>query len=137
LWAGEERGLRGSAAYVNRLKSRTNESLYLYLNADSGSGRIRGLQVQERLQFAPVAERWLAPFAADGQAFVSVRRSRGSDQASFEQAGLPTAVFMQDPLYGPRAYHTNMDLFDYLIEDDLKQSAQLVAWVLYRAANEQ
>jgi hypothetical protein len=136
LWAGEERGLRGSAAYVNRLKSRTDERLYLYLNADSGSGRIRGLQVQERLEFAPVAERWLAPFAADGQGFVSVRRSRGSDQASFEQAGLPTAVFMQDPLYGPRAYHTNMDLFDYLIEGDLKQSAQLVAWVLYRAANE-
>ena len=137
LWAGEERGLRGSAAYVNRLKSRTDERLYLYLNADSGSGRIRGLQVQERLQFAAVAERWLAPFAANGQGFVSVRRSRGSDQASFEQAGLATAVFLQDPLYGPRAYHTNMDLFDYLIEGDLKQSAQLVAWVLYRAANEQ
>ncbi len=137
LWAAEERGLRGSAAYVNRLKSRTDERLYLYLNADSGSGRIRGLQVQDRVQFAPVAERWLAPFAADGQGFVSVRRSRGSDQASFEQAGLPTAVFMQDPLYGPRTYHTNMDLFDYLIEGDLKQSAQLVAWVLYRAANEQ
>jgi len=29
-----------------------------------------------------------------------------------------------------------MDVYDYLVEDDLKQSAELVAWVLYRAANE-
>jgi hypothetical protein len=47
-----------------------------------------------------------------------------------------SAVFLQDPLYGPRTYHTNMDVYDYLVEDDLKQSAELVAWVLYRAANE-
>jgi carboxypeptidase Q len=136
LWAGEERGLRGSAAYVKRLTAESRETLFLYLNADSGSGRIRGLQVQGRQEFAPVADRWLSPFAARGQGFVSVRRSRGSDQASFEQAGLPTAVFLQDPLYGPRAYHTNMDVFDYLIEEDLKQSAEVVAWILYRAANE-
>jgi hypothetical protein len=134
LWAGEERGLRGSAAYVARLKSRSDEKLFLYLNADSGSGRIRGLQVQESMGLATLADQWLAPFAATGQGFVSVRKSRGSDQASFDQAGLANAVFMQDPLYGPRAYHTNMDVYDYLIEDDLKQSALLVAWVLYSAA---
>jgi carboxypeptidase Q len=136
LWAGEERGLRGSAAYVKRLTGRPTEKLYLYLNADSGAGRYRGLQVQQRLDFAPVAERWLAPFKADGQGFVSVRKSSGSDQLSFERAGLPTAVFLQDPLHGPRTYHTNMDLVDYVLEEDLKQSAALLAWVLFRAANE-
>jgi carboxypeptidase Q len=137
LWAAEERGLRGSAAYVARIKQRPDETHYLYVNADSGAGRYRGLQVQERLDFAPVAERWLAPFKADGQGFVSVRKSSGSDQLSFERAGLPTAVFLQDPAYGARTYHTNMDLHDYVIQDDLRQSAALAAWVLYRAANEQ
>jgi hypothetical protein len=136
LWAAEERGLRGSAAYVERAKTQATEKLTLYVNADSGGGRIRGLQVQGRVDAVPIAESWLEPFKARGQGFVSVRRSRGSDQNSFEQAGLPTAVFLQDPLYGPRTYHTNMDVFDYLVEDDLKQSAELVAWMLYRAANE-
>jgi hypothetical protein len=136
LWAGEERGLRGSAAYVDRVVRQNTETAALYLNADSGSGRIRGLQLQERIAAAPAAEAWLRPFSARGQGYVSVRRSRGSDQNSFEQAGLPAAVFLQDPLYGPRTYHTNMDVYDYLVEDDLKQSAELVAWVLYRAANE-
>ena len=135
LWAGEERGLRGSAAYVKRMAQRPDEKMHLYVNADSGAGRYRGLQVQERADFAPVAEDWLAPFRADGQGFVSIRRSSGSDQASFERAGLPTAVFLQDPLYGPRTYHTNMDVYDYVVEDDLRQSAALAAWVLYRAAN--
>jgi Zn-dependent M28 family amino/carboxypeptidase len=136
LWAGEERGLRGSAAYVKQLKSRPTEKLFLYPNLDSGGGRIRGLQVQERLDFAPIAEAWLAPFKAAGQGFVSVRNSLGSDQSSFDQAGLPNAVFLQDPLYGPKTYHTNMDFYDYLVIDDLKESAAVVAWVLYRAANE-
>jgi carboxypeptidase Q len=136
LWAGEERGLRGSTAYVTRQKALPDETLYLYVNADSGAGRYRGLQVQERMDFAPVAERWLTPFRSEGQGFVSVRKSTGSDQLSFERAGLPTAVVLQDPLYGARPYHTNMDFFDYVVEDDLKQSAAFMAWVLYRAANE-
>jgi carboxypeptidase Q len=136
LWAGEERGLRGSAAYVAAMKQRPGEKLFLYLNADGGSGKVRALQVQERLDLAPVAERWLAPFKAQGQGFVSIRKSRGSDQASFDQANLPNAVFVQDPVYGARPYHTNMDVYDYLVEDDLKQSAAVVAWVLYKAANE-
>jgi carboxypeptidase Q len=135
LWAGEERGLRGSAAYIKRMSERPAEKLRLYLNADSGAGRYRGLQVQERGDFAPVAEDWLAPFRAEGQGVVSVRRSSGSDQVSFERAGLPTAVFLQDPLYGPRTYHTNMDVYDYVVEEDLRQSAAVAAWVLYRAAN--
>jgi len=62
LWAGEERGLRGSAAYVKRMSERPAEKLRLYLNADSGAGRYRGLQIQERSDFAPVAENWLAFF---------------------------------------------------------------------------
>jgi carboxypeptidase Q len=135
LWAAEERGLRGSAAYVRRMAERPTEKMHLYVNADSGAGRYRGLQVQERAELAPIAEDWLAPFRADGQGFVSMRRSSGSDQASFDRAGLPTAVFLQDPLYGPRTYHTNMDVYDYVIEDDLRQSSALAAWVLYRAAN--
>jgi len=28
-----------------------------------------------------------------------------------------------------------MDVYDYVVEDDLRQSAALAAWVLYRAAN--
>jgi hypothetical protein len=136
LWAAEERGARGSAAYVKRWKAAGKEKLFLYLNLDSGGGRIRGLQVQERLNLAPIAESWLGPFKEEGQGFVSVWKSSGSDQVNFEKEGLPDAVFLQDPLYGTRTYHSNMDLYDYLIEDDLRQSAALVAWVLYRASNE-
>jgi carboxypeptidase Q len=136
LWSGHERGTRGSAAYARELKSRNAEKLYMYFNLDSGGGRIRGLQVQERLDMVPVAEQWLAPFRSSGQGFVSVRKSLGSDQYSFEQAQLPNAVFLQDPIFGVRPYHSNMDVYDYLMEDDLKQSAALVAWVLYQASNQ-
>ena len=98
LWAGEERGARGSASYVKQWKAGGNETLYLYLNLDSGGGRVRGLQVQERLDLALTDERWPAPFKALGKGFVSVRTSGSSDQVSFEKEGLPAAVVLQDPL---------------------------------------
>jgi len=50
---------------------------------------------------------------------------------------LPNMVFMQDPTFDARTYHSTMDVYDYLIPDDLKQSAALVAAILYQAANEQ
>jgi hypothetical protein len=98
-----QRGLICCARYAS---SSSRESPYW---------RIRGLQVQGRLEMAPVAEAWLAPFKAEGQGFVSVRKSSGSDQFNFDQAGLPNAVFLQDPVYGMRTYRSNMDVFDYLI----------------------
>lgn len=45
-------------------------------------------------------------------------------------------VFIQDPAWIGRTYHSNMDLLDYVDEQDLKDSAALVAAVLYRAANQ-
>jgi carboxypeptidase Q len=66
---------------------------------------------------------------------VSNRTSGGSDHIFFSDAGLPGFPFIQDPLaYRTRTHHSNMDVFDYLIEDDLKQSAMIVAAVAYQAS---
>jgi hypothetical protein len=135
LWAAEERGLRGSRAYVRDFQS-GRERHYMYFNLDSGGGRVRGLQVQGREAWLGVAERWLAPFRARGQGYVSMRRTLGSDQAAFEEAGLETMTLFQDPLFYGRTYHANVDVLDYLNEDDLKQSAAVLAAVLFQAANE-
>ena len=35
----------------------------------------------------------------------------------------------------PFDWHRNMDVYDYVVEEDLRQSAGLAAWVLYRVAN--
>jgi hypothetical protein len=49
--------------------------------------------------------------------------------------GLPAFQFIQDPLdYGSRVHHSNLDTFDHLRTEDLRQAAVIMATVLLQAA---
>jgi hypothetical protein len=44
-------------------------------------------------------------------------------------------MFIRDGIeYYSRTAHSNMDTYDHVIEDDLKQAAMVVAWFVYNAA---
>ncbi|MCX6563942.1 MAG: hypothetical protein NTU60_10100 [Candidatus Aminicenantes bacterium] len=59
----------------------------------------------------------------------------GSDHGALDYIGLPAFQFIQDPLdYSTRIHHTNMDVFDHLIVEDLMQSAVIMASFVYHAA---
>lgn len=148
LWTGEEQGLLGSRAYVNqhfaelrgwdqppaRLKP-AHEKFSVYFNLDNGGGKIRGVYLQGNEAVAPIFRAWLAPFHDLGAATLSLRNTGGTDHLSFDAVGLPGFQFIQDHLaYGMRTHHSNMDLFDHLIEDDLKQAATIIAAFAYHAA---
>ncbi|GBD02372.1 Leupeptin-inactivating enzyme 1 [bacterium HR18] len=148
LWTGEEQGLLGSRAYVNqhfaelgswgqpprRLKP-AHEKFSVYFNLDNGAGKIRGIYTQGNEAVVPIFRAWLAPFHDLGAATVSLRNTGGTDHLSFDAAGLPGFQFIQDHLaYGTRTHHSNMDVFDHLIEDDLKQAATIIAAFAYHAA---
>jgi carboxypeptidase Q len=48
---------------------------------------------------------------------------------------LPGFQFIQDPIeYDARTHHSNMDVYDHLLEDDLKQAATIVAAFVFDAA---
>jgi hypothetical protein len=50
--------------------------------------------------------------------------------------GLPGFQFVQDPLeYGSRTHHTNLDVYERAIPQDLIQNAMTVAMFAYQAAN--
>ena len=59
----------------------------------------------------------------------------GSDNTSFNQAGLPGIGVMQDPIeYGTATWHTNLDNYERIIEDDAKKSAIAIAAAVYYLA---
>jgi Zn-dependent M28 family amino/carboxypeptidase len=66
---------------------------------------------------------------------VTMRNTGGTDHLSFDAAGIPGFQFIQDPLdYDTRTHHSNMDVYDRLQADDLKQAAVIVAGFVYDAA---
>jgi Zn-dependent M28 family amino/carboxypeptidase len=144
LWGGEEQGLLGSQAYVKEhfgaFESPKPDYFKLgaYFNIDSGTGRARGMSVFGPPEAADALRPALAPFADLGFTGVRTSNSRGlggSDNGSFNQAGLPGIGVGQDPIeYGNITWHTNLDTYERIVEDDVKKSAIIIAAAVYHMA---
>jgi hypothetical protein len=144
LWSGEEEGLLGSIAYVKEhFGSFENpkpgyEKFGGYFNIDSGTGRARGAGVFGPSEAGNIIRDILVPFKEDGVVGAVNTRSRalgGSDNTSFNQAGLPGIGMGQDPIeYQSNTWHTNLDTYERILEDDVKRDAMEVAWAVYQLA---
>src|SRR5215469_5800834 len=162
LWTGEEQGLLGSQWYVaqhfgSRPESKDPErkgdptvirrdagavtvkpeqaKVSVYFNVDNGTGKIRGVYMQENSGVEPIFESWMKPFHDLGMDTLTMRNTGGTDHLSFDAVGIPGFQFIQDPIeYDTRTHHSNMDVFDRLQPDDLKQMAVIVASWVYMAA---
>jgi hypothetical protein len=144
LWTGEEQGMLGSMAFVDkyffqrpiRQLRAGHAKLSVYFNVDNGTGAIRGVNMQGNTQAKPIFEAWMAPFKSMGMTTLSDRSVGSTDHISFDNIGLPGFQFIQDPIeYETLTHHTNKDTFDRLQKDDLMKNAAIVASWVYLAAN--
>jgi hypothetical protein len=136
LWSGEEQGLLGSAAYVRAHRAEMDR-VSAYLNVDNGTGRLRGVWAQSNVAVVPIFEQILAPFRDLGIVAVAPGNTGGTDHLSFDRiANVPGFQFIQDPIdYGTRTHHSQVDTYERLVMDDLRQAATIVAWSVYTIAN--
>jgi hypothetical protein len=135
LWSGEEEGLLGSRAYVRRHAADLGQ-ISAYLNVDNGTGKLRGIWDQMDSSAIPVFQQIFAPLGDLGVVVVRHGNTGGTDHLSFVGAGVPGFNYIQDPIeYGFRTHHSNVDTYERLMIDDLKQAATVVAWTVYELAN--
>jgi hypothetical protein len=142
LWGGEEQGFYGSSGYIDKylVDAKTKEhkpdyeKFAAYFNMDNGSGKYRGIYLQENELVRPIFEEWLKPFADMGATTVTIRTTGGTDHIPFDRAGLPGFQFIQDEIEYGRGYHTPMDTYERLIMSDLKHNAVITASFAYNAA---
>ena len=141
LWTSEEQGLYGSRGYVEKhygdrstmeLKPE-HEKLSAYYNIDNGTGRIRGIYLQGNEDARPIFEEWFKPFDdIIDHTTITIRNTGGTDHLAFDAVGLPGFQFIQDPIeYNSRTHHTNMDTYERLVEDDLKDVVEVVVVELF------
>jgi carboxypeptidase Q len=161
LWSGEEEGLFGSRGYVKEhfgfapplttpeqqalpefmratgpLELKPEQKLISgYFNVDNGSGKIRGIYLQENAAVQPIFAQWMAPLKDLGVTTITMRNTGGTDHLSFDAVGIPGFQFIQDPLdYESRTHHSNQDVFERLQPADLKQAAVVEAIFVYNTA---
>ena len=146
LWSGEEEGLFGSRNYVkNHFADPAKMELMpdhakvsAYYNLDNGTGKIRGIYLQGNKDAGPIFTQWLQPFNDMGAKTVTISNTGGTDHLSFDGVGIPGFQFIQDEIeYDTRTHHTNMDTYDHLVAEDLKQAAIIVAAFVYETAQRQ
>ena len=144
LWSGEEEGLLGSLAYVEQhFGSFENQKpeyakLDAYFNIDSGTGKPRGASVFGPAGAADMVREALMPFADwgfTGAVSTDSRRTGGTDSTSFNNAGLPGIGLAQDGFdYGSFTHHTNLDTYERIYEQDVREAAVEIASAVYAIA---
>ena len=162
LWEGEEQGLLGSRAYIEQhFVSRPVDpnakgldayfawgeaypitpkpgyrDMKAYFNMDNGSGKFRGIHAEQNGAAVPILKEWMAPYGVLGATSVVIGKTGGTDHVYMQAVGLQGYQFIQDPLdYESRVHHSNLDTFDHLRGDDLRQAATVMAGMLIAAAN--
>jgi hypothetical protein len=106
----------------------------LYLNLDPGMGPIYGWYMENSAAAKAVFDDWLKPLTA-----LDARRNvlpgiTNTDHLSFKAAAVPAFNPVQDYVdYDVRTHHTNVDTYERVREQDLKQNAVSLAWFAYRA----
>jgi hypothetical protein len=112
-----------------------HETLSAYYNLDNGTGRIRGIWMQNNLGVQRIFGQWIEPLRDLGVEVLGPRSVGGTDHASFDAVGIPAFQFIQERLeYNSRTHHSNMDLYDRVQREDMVQVATVAAIFAYNTA---
>ncbi len=162
LWTGEEQGEFGSYGYVKEhfgfvpLSTAPDQvklpeflrkpagpvqlkpdqtKISGYFNVDNGTGKIRGIYLQQNASVSPIFQQWMEPLKDLGVTTITMRDTGGTDHEAFDSVGVPGFQFIQDQLdYGSRTHHSNQDTYERLQPDDLAQAAVVEAIFVYNTA---
>ena len=142
LWGGEEQAFLGSVSYATDHYGKLNESpnknstkVSAYLNLDNGAGAIRGVYLQGNEFTRPVFNHILKPVADLSDGVLTIENTLSTDHETFDHYNIPSFQFIQDELaYNTVTHHTNLDVLEYVPENDIMKNAVILAWTIYSLA---
>ena len=141
LWGSEEQGLNGSRSFVQD-NPKIVDGVQALFNQDNGTGRVVSLSGQGFLHSYDYLSRWMQPVPEDIKKHVETTfpgspGGGGSDYASFVAVGAP--AFSMSSLswsYWNYTWHTNLDTYDKIVFDELKNNVALIAIMTYMASED-
>ena len=140
-WGGEEQGLIGSAAFAED-HPEVVDGLQAAFNQDNGTWRIDYIRMQGFAEAGQSFGRWFGSIPLDITRHIELAipgepERGGSDHMSFICRGT-TGFRLQShyPDYRQYTWHTDIDTYDKLVFDDLKNNATLAAMLAYLASED-
>ncbi len=140
-WGGEEQGTYGSLAFAED-HPEVIAGLQAGFNQDNGTWRIEAIKMQDFPEAAENWRRWVAPIPREITQHIEldfevVPESGDSDESSFICRGAPGFRLLSPyPDYRQYMWHTDLDTYDKIVFDDLRNNATLVAMLAYMASED-
>jgi hypothetical protein len=141
LWASEEQGLNGSRAFVQD-HPEIVAGMQALFNQDNGTGRVVRASGSGLVGAGEFFGRWFSRIPQELTREIDVSfpgnpSGGGTDHASFICAPSPAfGLGSLDWAYFRYTWHTQIDTFDKLVFDDLRNNATLTAMLAYLAAED-
>ena len=141
-WGSEEQGLNGSRAFVEDFP-KIVENTQSVFNQDNGTGRVINISGQGFLNSYDYLSDWLSAVPQNVTKHIETDfpgspGGGGTDHASFVAAGVPAFnLSALDWAYWNYTWHTNLDTYDKIVFDDLKNNVILTAILAYKASEDE
>ncbi|MFK7814248.1 MAG: M20/M25/M40 family metallo-hydrolase [Maribacter sp.] len=140
-WGSEEQGLNGSRAFVED-NPKVVENMQALFNQDNGTGRVVRITGQGFLHAYDYMGKWLEAVPDNitkhiETTFPGSPAGGGSDYASFVAVGAPGfSLSSLSWSYWNYTWHTNLDTYDKIVFDDVRNNAILTAILAYMASED-
>jgi len=140
-WGSEEQGLNGSRAFVED-NPKIVENMQALFNQDNGTGRVVRITGQGFLHAYDYMGKWLEAVPNDIKKHIETTfpgspAGGGSDYAAFVAAGAPGfSLSSLSWSYWNYTWHTNLDTYDKIVFDDVRNNAILTAILTYMASED-
>lgn len=126
LFSGEEQGLLGSKAYVQRHLAEMPK-VQAMLTVDAGAGRIIGFPDMQVDAWYSALSEITANTNGLHQLDIVYAHSKGSDHESFYEQGVPAFSAIQEPLdYMSHTWHSEVDTIDHVKPEYLVHNAKVL-----------
>lgn len=143
FWGGEEQGLKGSSAYVEKyigdLLSQSffgeHEKISAYFNHDNNGHDIRGMFLVGHHQLKSIFKPIFSAFSDVGGDTVTIELACCTDIVVFDATGIPSFEWIHDPgPYFTHQLHTDLDTTDLVSIDSANRNTAIIATVVYETA---
>jgi len=86
---GEHYAAFGEDGWTPQSLKPDQKKVSAYYNLDNGTGKIRGIYLQDNHDVAPIFREWLAPFNDIDASTVTLNYAGGTDHLPFDGVGIP------------------------------------------------